>query len=135
MSTKLCAAAESSDEETYPEDRRAEVDQDEPIAAQQLTGRSATADTAAENQLTDSAGDGIASHHSSPTHHQPGASESEAANQQKAPTVGALFDPPTVPVARSRDQPDEDRENQPKLAPYVHIPEEERRQLADDFLQ
>ena len=128
--------AESSESMGYPEDRRAEVAQDELLAAQQQHNSSeAAADTAVGHQPTDSAGNGTASRGSSPTHHQPGAPQSEAADQENPTSVGALFDPPTVPVAGRRGVPDEDRENQPKLTPYVHIPEEERRQLADDFLQ
>lgn len=34
-----------------------------------------------------------------------------------------------------QEQEAEDAENRPEAAPYVHIPEEERRQLAEDFLQ
>jgi hypothetical protein len=133
--------AESSDEEQYPEDRRAEMDQDPPLAPLQDTGSTAAADTSVEHQPTDkhqptdSAGTGAASRHGSPVQAQPEASQREAASQRKALDVGAFFDHPTVSAAGHRDLPDEDAENQPTMAPYVHIPEEERRQLADDFLQ
>lgn len=132
--------AESSDEEAYPEDRRAEVDQAPQQAAQQ-TGADSTAAAhpagppqpgtgAAEGAA---AGDGGRKQQPGPADAAKPATRPEAARDFTE--IGAAGAAGARASSAEQDQKGEEAENRPEAAPFVHIPEEERRQLAEDFLE
>lgn len=124
----------------YPEDRRAEVDQNPPPPAAAPAVGSAeetfTRIATGEAQLPATRpAPRPAAEPAARSATEPGAAAAEATGG-----AGEGARPGATPLATAgaeRDQQGEqaDAENRPDAAPYVHIPEEERRQLASDFLE